>query len=342
MRMRQRDTASRLVGLSVVLLIAAAVAPLASLPLPDGKAGIGFDDLGFSPALHRVLAPSGRTGRLNLIDPSSRSIESIEGFSAKGNFLSGHGEGTTSADFGHGLLFASDRGLKVVDIVDPDQKKIVGSVKLGGGPDYVRWVEPLSEVWVTEPGRKTIEYFKLKAGPPATLVLGGTISVADGPESLVVDVTRGRAYTHTWRDATMVIDLASHKQVAKWPNGCDGSRGIALDEKKGILFAGCDEGKAVALDVAHDGKILGTAKSGRGVDIIAYSAKLGHLYLPGGDSATMAVIGVGEKGDLKVLGTVPTASDAHCVAADDIGNAYVCDPSKGRLLVLVDSFPILN
>ena len=52
----------------------------------------------------------------------------------------------------------------------------------------------------------------------------------------------------------------------------------------------------------------------------------------------MAVIGVGEKGDLTVLGTVPTASDAHCVAADDMGNAYVCDPSKGQLLVLADTF----
>jgi len=328
----------RILLASALVLLGAAAPALTPLPLPDGKGGIGFDDLGFSPALHRVLAPSGRTGRLNLIDPKSRAIESVEGFSTHGNFLSGHGEGTTSADFGHGLLFASDRGQKVVDIVDPERKKIVGSAKLAGGPDYVRWVEPLTEVWVTEPGHKQIEYFKLQAGAPPTLGLGGTIVVGDGPESLGVDASRGRAYTHTWHDATMVIDLTSHKLVAKWPNGCNGSRGIALDETRGILFAGCDEGKAVALDVAHDGKILGTAKSGEGVDIIAYSAKLGHVYLPGGDSATMAVIGVGEKGDLTVLGTVPTASDAHCVAADDMGNAYVCDPSKGQLLVLADTF----
>ncbi len=330
-----------LIGCSILLLIAAAQ-PLTTLPLPDGKGGIGFDDLGFSPTLHRVLAPSGRTGRLNLIDPTSQAIDSIEGFSKRGSFLSGHGEGTTSADFGHGLLFASDRGLKVVDIVDPKQKRIVGSAHLGGGPDYVRWVEGNSEVWVTEPGRKAIEYFKLEAGSHPKLVLGGTIGVADGPESLVVDATRGRAYTHTWHDSTMAIDLASHKQVAKWSNGCDGSRGIALDEKRGFLFVGCDEGKAVALDVAHEGKILGTADSGKGVDIIAYSPGLAHLYLPGGDSATMAIIGVGAHGGLTILGTVPTASDAHCVTADDLGNAYVCDPSKGRLLVLADSFRPAN
>ena len=147
----------RILLASALVLLGAAAPALTPLPLPDGKGGIGFDDLGFSPALHRVLAPSGRTGRLNLIDPKSRAIESVEGFSTHGNFLSGHGEGTTSADFGHGLLFASDRGQKVVDIVDPERKKIVGSAKLAGGPDYVRWVEPLTEVWVTEPGHKQIE-----------------------------------------------------------------------------------------------------------------------------------------------------------------------------------------
>ena len=51
------------------------------LPLPDGEGGIGFDDLLFSPCLHQVLVPSGRTGRLNLVDPKTHAIESILGFS---------------------------------------------------------------------------------------------------------------------------------------------------------------------------------------------------------------------------------------------------------------------
>ena len=111
---------------------------------------------------------------------------------------------------------------------------------------------------------------------------------------------------------------------------------IALDETRGFLFVGCDEGKAVALDVAHDGKVLGTATSGNGVDIIAYAPGLKHLYLPGGDSATMAILSVADSGALKVLRTVPTAADAHCVAADATGGVYVCDPKQGRLLVFKD------
>jgi DNA-binding beta-propeller fold protein YncE len=321
-------------------LAAAAVPSLAPLSLPDSKGGIGFDDLLFSSTLNRVLVPSGRTGMLNLIDPKTHAIESIGGFSTGRSLLGGHGDGTTSADFGQGLLFASDRDLKVVDIVDPTKKLILLSVKLGGGPDYVRWVETNAEVWVTEPSRKQIEYFKLGIGAAPALVRVGTIDIADGPESLVVDATRGRAYTHTWHDRTAAIDLKTHKEVARWPNGCEGSRGIALDEQRGLLFVGCDEGKATTLDVAHAGRIVATLDTGgKGVDIIAYSPSLSHLYVPGGDSATMAVLGVEASGSLKALGTVPTAPDAHCVAADNLGNAYVCAPKSGQLLILADPFP---
>ncbi len=321
-----------------VALLAATVPTTTPLALPGGEGGIGFDDMGFAASLHRVLVPSGRTGRLNLVDPTTRSVESVDGFSSQGAFAGGHGEGTTSADAGRGFVFASDRSRKAVQIVDPAKKQLVGAVALGGGPDYVRWVEPRSELWVTEPGRNVIEYFTLAGGPSPKLVRGGTIPIADGPESLVIDATRGRAYTHTWHDETIAIDLKAHNEVARWPNGCEGARGIALDETRGLLFVGCDEGKATSLDVAHDGKRLGMIETGKGVDIIAYSAGLRHLYVPGGDSATMTIVAVGPGGGLRALSTVPTAADAHCVAADDLGNAYVCDPSRGRLLVVADTF----
>lgn len=312
------------------------IGKLTPITLPGGAGGIGFDDLRFSTELHRVLAPAGRTGKLDLIDPGTRAIESVDGFSSDATFGGGHGEGTTSVDAGGGMLFATDRGRTEVVVIDPVARNIVGSVKLAGTPDYVRWVEPSREVWLTEPGKKQIEYFALVG---TKLVRKGAIAVPGGPESLVIDATRARAYTHTWDDATVVIDLAGHKEIARWNNGCAASRGIALDEKRGFLFVGCEEGKATAIDVAHDGKLLGSAATGKGVDIIEYAPTLGHLYVPGGDSATLTIIGVDSIGRLGVLGTSPAAEDAHCVTADDAGHAYVCDPKHGALLVVSDPFP---
>ena len=329
---------TRLVLVAALLVAADSSAP-SPLPLPGGDGGIGFDDLKFSPELQRVLVPAGRTGRLDLVDPATRSVEVVEGFSRSASRDRGHGEGATSADAGAGFVFAIDRTSRTLVAVDPRARRVVASTKLDGAPDYVRWVEPTREVWVTEPARESIETIRFRGGATPTLTRTGRISVTAGPESLVVDAAHGRAYTNTFKDATVAIDVPGHAVTARWPNGCRGARGIALDAGRGWVFVGCDEGKAVALDASHGGKTIGTAKTGDGVDSIAYSPQLSHLYVPAADSATLSVIAVGEHGQLETLGSLPTAPEAHCAAADEHSNVYVCDPRNGRLLVARDPYP---
>jgi DNA-binding beta-propeller fold protein YncE len=307
------------------------------IAIPGGTPGIGFDDLRFSPALDRILVPAGRTGTVALVDPTDRRVRLIGGFSAKPTYGGGHDESVTSADVAGGFLYATDRTSGSLEVVDVAAGKIVGGTKLGGSPDYVRYVAPTGEVWVTEPDSERIEIFRLEGTPPKP-VHAAFVAVPGGPESLVIDESRGRAYTHLWDGETVSLDLKSHARAAKWANGCKGSRGIALDESRGFLFAGCAEGAATVLDVAT-GKPLGAVSAGDGIDVIDYNAKLRHLYLPGARSATMATVGVSEQGGLSVLGTSPTAVGSHCVAADASGTAYVCDPKRGLLLVIPDTFP---
>jgi hypothetical protein len=325
-------------SMGVALLLAAAgnVAPLS---LPGSRSGAGFDDLRFSSELHKLLVPGGRSGRLYLIDGKTHAVDPIGGFSATAEGGSGHSEGTTSADSGEGLIFASDRNERALAVVDPVNKRIVAREKLGGSPDYVRWVGPLREIWVTEPGAKAIEMWRLTEKSPPKLTRAGKIDVSDGPESLEIDPIRRRAYANTWHDTTVAIDLGSRAITSRWQNGCEGARGLAVDPERGLLFVGCKEGKAVVLDLEHGGKLLGSAPAGKGVDVIAFSGKLSHLYVPGAEAANLTVLGVGRGGELSLLGTAATAADAHCVAADDDANAYVCDPGKGQLLVFPDPYP---
>ena len=51
-----------------------------AVAIPGGEGGIGFDDLVFSPELHKVLVPAGHTGKLYLIDPTTFAMTSIGGF----------------------------------------------------------------------------------------------------------------------------------------------------------------------------------------------------------------------------------------------------------------------
>jgi DNA-binding beta-propeller fold protein YncE len=318
--------------------LTATLSALSPISFPGGESGIGFDDLGFAPSLHRVLVPGGRTGKLMLIDPETRRTEIISGFTQGAEYGGGHAEGITSADEGPGVIFVTDRGSKRLNVVDKQSGKIVATAPLGAGPDYVRFVTESNEVWVTEPRVQGIEVFSLPPNGILRPVYSGFIEVPGGPEALVIGHRQKRAYANLWSDTSVVIDLKSRKVISRWPNGCKGSRGLALDAEHGFLFVGCEEGKVSALGTA-DGKQLGEASSGAGVDIIAYNPELAHLYLPGGESATMATIGISSDGKPSVLGTVSTASDSHCVTTDGRDQVYVCDPGNGRILVFKDSLP---
>lgn len=305
-----------------------------SVPLPEGSAGIGFDDIQYSSAMKKVLVPSGRTGRLNLVDPETLAVTSITGFSSAKDYKGGHGEGITSVAEGQRMLFVTDRSSLKLNVLDADSKKIIATTPLGSSPDYVRFIPALNEVWVTEPDEDQIEIFKMNENKPAH---SSFIKVEGGPEALVIDAKQGRAYSHLWHGKTVAIDINDKKIVATWPNGCEGSRGIAFGETPNVLLVGCSEGKAVSMDVAHDGKIISSVTSGNGVDIIAYNHHLKHLYMPGGKSATMAIISVSDDGNLKLLETVPAAEGSHCVTTDQNESAFVCDPKHGSLLVIKDN-----
>lgn len=306
-----------------------------AVSLRGGQQGIGFDDLAFAFSLGKVLVPGGQTGKIYIIDPATSQVTSIDGLSVRNSYAGGHGEGTTSADAGQGLIFAIDRTKRTVNIIDPSVGKIVDLAALSADPDYVRFVEKTNELWVTEPDAERIEIFSIK---PLKSV--ASISIPGGPESLVIDRARPRAYTHLWSGTTLAIDIKTRTAVAQWPNGCQGSRGIAIDEERGFLFAGCAEGKAVVLDLNGGGRQLSHLESGAGVDVIGYNSKLKHLYLPGAKSATMAILDVSKEGKLVLLDVVKTEAGAHCAVGDDRNNIWVCDPQHGRLLQYLDGFSV--
>jgi DNA-binding beta-propeller fold protein YncE len=324
----------------VALAVACSGSPAGTpVDLPGGGGGIGFDDLRYSAALHRVLAPAGRAGTLALVDPDSLAVTTVSGFSAGGSYDGSHDFGATSVDEGRGVLFVTDRTSQTLAVVDPGSGTIASSVALAASPDYVRFVAATGEVWVTEPSASQIEVFALSGTSPPAATSVATIPVANGPESLVVDQSAGRAYTHRWQQTTVVLGVRSRASVAEWPNGCAASRGLAVDEARGFFFAGCSEGTVSVLDVTNGGKALSTLARGAGFDVIGYAPSLGHLYLAGTACRCLVVLGVSAAGSLSFLGRFDATSSAHCAAADDRGHAWVCDPDGGRLLRVDDPYP---
>jgi hypothetical protein len=313
--------------LAALLFAANASTELPVFALPNRGAGIGFDDLSYSASLGRVIAPAGRTGFIAFIDPNTRTTTMIGGFSTTDTYGGGHDYGVTSAVQGEGVFYATDRTSGELVTIDFGKRKIMSRTKLAASPDYVRYVSSRQEVWVTEPDESQIEIFSVAdAVNPKSVA---KVHVEGGPESLVIDDEHGRAYSNLWKSTTIAVDLETRKIVAEWPNGCTGSRGLALDREHGVLFIGCAEGKAVAL---KDGKVVSEGESGAGVDIIDYAA--GRLFVPGGKAGNLTIFATDAEGMMKKLRTVNTAEGAKCVVADPKGRAFVCDPAKGRLFMV--------
>jgi len=298
--------------------------PAPAIALPDGRPGIGFDDLRWSARLG-VLAPAGRSGAVDLV--KNGAVTQISGFAADPLYFGGHDQGPTSVDEGAGFLFVVDRTTRTVSVVDPEAQRILSQTGVAAAPDYVRFVAATNEVWVTEPDAEQLEIFRLEG---AALHHDAFLPVPGGPESLVVGNTA--AYTHLWAGTTRAFDVATRSGLGEWPNGCVSSRGIALDYVRGWLLSGCAEGRGTVADVAT-GRLLGSIAAGAGVDVIDYSPSLQHLYLP---AENLTIAALSPSGELSPAGTLPSVPGAHCAVTDDQRHVWVCDPDNGDLLAYED------
>ena len=322
--------------LSFILAGVVLAAPV-PVPIPGGEGGIGFDDLVFSAPLRRFIVPGGRTGSVFLMDPATRRLEPLGALTKLPTWKGGHGQSATSADVGRDTLFVADRTAGRLYAIPLRGKVTPAEAPLASGPDYVRWVEPTGEVWVTEPDAEAIEVFRFDPKAQPALVRAGRIAVADGPESLVIDPGHGRAFTNTWHERTLAIGLRERSVASEWKNGCKGARGLDADRSRGLLFVGCAEGLATVIDTSGKGRLAGQATTGAGVDIVAYVTSSRRLYVPAGKAATLEAFEVQADGSLRSLWREAAVPQAHCVAADEGGHVVVCDPPGGRLLMYEDT-----
>ncbi len=324
--------------------------PDGPVELPRGAPGIEFDDIQFGASLGKVIVPAGRTGSVDLIDQDSSTVTELTGLSASDSYTVvpatvalrvGTRYGSTSATEAGRYVVALDATAQTLNVLDPATAQLVASAPLGGPSDYVHYVASAREIWVTNPYTANLDVYSLPESDPPTPSKVGSFPIPGGPESLVIDETRHRAYTNAFVGGqTFAVDLASHAVVETWTNGCGLALGVSLDEPRGFAFVACGEsGDVVSLDVAHGGATVGRQRGGDANNILAYSSRLEHLYSASGNTSELSIMAVSPSGELSILGTVPTADRAFSVAADDRGHAWVIDPDHGQVLRITDPFP---
>jgi len=149
----------------------------------------------------------------------------------------------------------------------------------------------------------------------------GTIALDAKPEFAVAD-GRGHVYVNL-EDKNMlaVIDPRQLTVTQRWPiAGCEEPSGLALDRDGHKLFAGCGNKVMAVLD-ANNGRVLGTAPIGAGVDGARYDPQLRLAFASCGDGeGVLTAVRLSAAGTPAVAQSVATQHGARTMALDEHGH----------------------
>jgi hypothetical protein len=306
-----------------------------ALALPGaGADGVLMDYVIFDPRTKTVWAPAGNTAAIDVIDIATRHIAQVTGFPTQELERRGRKRtvGPSSATLGEaGTVYVGNRGDSSVCAVDEAKLARGTCGKLDAMPDGIAYVAKTKEVWVTTPRDKSIRILDA-----ATLAQKARLPFDGDPEGFAVDATRNRFYTNLEdKDLTLAIDLTTHQTVATWKPGCgeDGPHGLRLAEKEGFLLVACST-KTEALDVGHDGAIVGSVDTGDGADDLDYVPASHLVYVGAAKDARLTIAALDAKGALGAVAVVPTKPGARNPAAAADGSVYLPNSQGGELVVV--------
>jgi DNA-binding beta-propeller fold protein YncE len=301
-----------------------------AIDLPGAQDGVDLDDLSYSRRLHALLVPAREAG-LMLVERDGARVRRIGGMSS-----------ADSADEGGGLVYVTNRKTRSLVVVDPIKGRVVASVPTRGRPDYVRYVGGARELWVTVPG-SGIQIFRAAsaaaaaAAAPTAIDFVAITPAMGGPEGIAISRRRNRAFVHLRRGQVAAIDLERRQITDTWQLGCDATHGFPrVDERRGLLLAGCgSDGEVVLLDIDDGGRRLGSFQAGGGEAILAHSAATGHFFARG-DPGDAVVTLAARRSGLREVRRDRVASDGHCLGTDERGHVWVCDPAAAAVVRLAD------
>ena len=314
-----------------------AAATTSSVALPGAPPdGVFLDYLAYDPVSHRVWVPAGGTGKVDVIDATTRALTPIDGFPVKEMERRGQKRtvGPSSATVGDGVVYIGNRGDSSICAFDRTSLAKQGCVTLDAMPDGLAYVASTKEVWVTTPRDKSIR--TLDVSTPGKPALKASIAFEGEPEGFAVDNVRGVFFTNLEdKDKTLVVDLKTHAIAHTWSSGCgeDGPKGLVFEDATDHLVVVCAD-KVETLDVAHDGAVIGTLAVGDGLDAIDYVPARHQLFATAGRAEKMVVARLGPDGSLTAVATIPTAKGARNAVASEDGTAFVAVGPSGSILVI--------
>jgi hypothetical protein len=210
--------------------------------------------------------------------------------------------------------FTSNGGGSSVTMLDPDDLKVVGEVKISDrDTDDILYDQVTRRVFTFNGGKGN----DATAMDAVKGVVLGNVPLGGKPETAQSD-GHGHIYVNIEDKSQLSeIDATTLKVTRTWPLApCKNPSGQAIDTAHSMLVIGCHNGIMEFWDYAN-GKPVGSVPIGPGVDANRFDAGTGLAFAScGGGTGTITVARRDAGGEFHVVQTIATMKGARTMALD--------------------------
>ena len=139
-------------------------------------------------------------------------------------------------DVAQGKGYTSNGRLNTVTVFDLKTSAVLSQIATGQNPDAIMY-EPYTKTIITCNGRS----HDLSVIDPVKGEVTATIALDGKPETAVSDEAGKIYVNIEDKNKITVVDIRNHTVVTSYPLGAEGPTGLAIDVKTKHLFAGCDK-----------------------------------------------------------------------------------------------------
>ncbi|SDS40175.1 40-residue YVTN family beta-propeller repeat-containing protein [Mucilaginibacter mallensis] len=169
-------------------------------------------------------------------------------------------------------------------VVDPNTLKQVGTVALGGGPEFAV-SDGKGKIYNNLEDKSSLNVIDVKA---LKVIKNHPLDPCGGPTGIALDAANGRVFSVCRQNkGVTVVDVNSGKVISTLPIGA-GVDAVAFDPQTKLIFASCGDGTTTIIKQlsADDYTVIQTLKTQSRARTMALDTKTHKIYLSVADVET--------------------------------------------------------
>ncbi len=230
---------------------------------------------GFEDAREVVIDPQRHTGYVADVQAGTVAVFDSRTLQTVMTVKAGRDPVALALDVQTRKLFVVNRASKSISTIDVDSNTVAGEISLPGKPESAT-LDDANHLFVTLKAEGRL----LKIDTAVVRVEANwTTKGCVGPGSIAFDKSQHRVYVVCENNALLAADAATGRNIETVPVS-DGTRGLAFDPARGLLFTTSGAGTLQVFRADRQLHLLQTMVTETGARTVTFDSTAKRLYLP--------------------------------------------------------------